>query len=553
MRNKLRFRGYLAVAAGMSGVLALSACNSGGGGGSSAEGGDDSITVLGCDPETALLPASTNSVCGLNVLNAVTARLVHYADDGEAVNDLAESIVTEDSRTWQITIKENQKFSDGTPIVAHSFVDAWNWAAYGPHNQINAPYFARIAGYQAVHPADPDGDGLQQAPTPTVDVMSGLNPVDDRTFTVTLTKADSTFPQRLGLITFAPLPSSFFDDDGHDFGAEPIGAGPFLFDEYTKGQSLVLKADEKYEGPSKPHVKTVIFTMYPDSETAYNDVVANTLDVTNVIPAGAREDERYKNELDSRWVGSPKGEIQLLRFPDIDEDGTYDSVRLRRAISMSLDRTELVKLSPGESLVPATGWVPPGVGGYEASRCGTTCVHDPDEADNLHDNAGGYSGTIRITYDAENPNTNAGSVWSAVCREINDALNEPCSVNGVPSAQFHRLAIDDNTTDMLAIDRMMSYPSIEDFLYPLYSRYGSENNADYLSSTVNNALDSAAAKPSIDEGFDAYQNAEEKLVDNMPTVPLWYATTIGGYSERVENVKFDIFGLYDLSSIAVTN
>lgn len=553
MRNKLRVRGYVALAAGMSGVLALSACNGGNDGGISAEGGADAITVLGCDPTTALIPSATNSVCGLNVLNAVTARLVHYADDGGAINDLAESIVTEDSRTWQITIKENQKFSDGTPIVAHSFVDAWNWAAYGPHNQINAPFFARITGYPAVHPADPDGDGLQQAPTPSAQVLSGLSAVDDRTFTVALTRPDSTFPQRLGLVTFAPLPASFFEDNGHEFSAEPIGAGPFLFDEYTKGQSLVLKADEKYTGPSKPHVKTVIFKMYPDTETAYNDVVANNLDVTSAIPSGAREDERYQTELDSRWVASPRGEIQTLRFPDVAEDSTYDAARLRRAISMSLDRTELVKLSPGDTLIPATGWTPPGVGGYEASRCGSTCVHDPDEADTLHDNAGGYSGTIRITYDSENPATNTGSLWSGVCREITAAINEPCTVSGVPSAQFHELAISDTTTDLLVIDRTMSYPSIEDFLYPLYSRYGVENNADYASTAVTSGLTAAAAKPSLEEGFDEYQNTEEKLVDNMPSVPLWYVNTIGGYSDRVENVKFDAFGLYDLSSIAVTD
>lgn len=553
MRMKLRIRGYLALAAGMSGVLALSACNGGNDGGISAAGGRDAITVLGCDPTTPLIPSATNSTCGLNVLNAITARLVHYAEDGAAITDLAESIVTEDSRTWQITIKENQKFSDGTPVGAHSFVDAWNWAAYGPHNQINAPFFARITGYPAVHPADPDGDGLQQAPAPSARGLSGLKVVDDRTFTVALTRPDSTFPQRLGLVTFAPLPASFFEDDGHAFSAEPIGAGPFLFEEYARGRRLVLKADEKYTGPSKPHVKTVIFTMYPDAETAYNDVVANSLDVTNAIPAGARTDERYQRELDSRWVASPRGEIQTLRFPDVAQDNTYAAARLRRAISMSLDRTELVKLSPGETLVPATGWTPPGVGGYEASRCGSTCVHDPDEADSLHDAAGGYAGTIGITYDSENPATSTGSLWSGVCREITAAINEPCTVTGVPSAQYHDLLTSDTTTDLLVVDRTMSYPSIEDFLFPLYARSGSSNFAGFFSPAVNNALATAAAKPSLDEGFNAFQDAEEKLVADMPSVPLWYVNTIGGYSERVENAKFDAFGLYDLSSIAVSD
>ncbi len=110
-------------------------------------------------------------MCGLNVLNAVTARLVHYPDNGEAINDLADSIITADSQIWQVGLNENQKFSTAprSSRAAHRRLD---WAAYGPHRQVNAPFFAGITGYEDVHPADPDGDGLQPAPAPKAPVMS---------------------------------------------------------------------------------------------------------------------------------------------------------------------------------------------------------------------------------------------------------------------------------------------------------------------------------------------------------------------------------------------
>ncbi len=183
------------------------------------------------------------------------------------------------------------------------------------------------------------------------------------------------------------------------------------------------------------------------------------------------------------------------------EDDGYDSARLRRAISMSLDRTELIKLVPGDTLVPATGWIPPGVGGYEASRCGTTGVHDPNEADAPHNSAGDYPGTIQITFGSENPATSTGSVWSAVCREITAPINEPCTVRGVPGAEFHQLATSDRTTDLLALNHRMNYPSIDDFLRQLYSRAGGLNFADYLSAPVNEGVRPAAGRTSIDEAF----------------------------------------------------
>lgn len=552
MRPMMRSRRFASLAVGVSAAMALTACNGKGGGSSASSSDDDTVTVRGCTPDTPLIPSATNSTCGLNVLNAVTARLVHYADNGEARTDLAESISTDDAKTWTVRVRNGALFSDGTPVNAQSFVDAWNWAAYGPHNQINAAYFSDIVGYDSVHTVDPDGDeGLQQPPTPAANTMSGLTVSDDRTFTITLKTPDSTYPQRLGLVTFAPLPTSFFVDQGQDFAEKPIGAGPFKLDSWERGKEIVLKADDKYSGPTKPHVKTVVFKMYDNSEAAYNDVVANTLDVTDVIPASAREAEKYQDDLDDRWVASPKGQMQYLRFPDSAEDDTYDSNRLRRAISIALDRAELVKLTPGETLVPAAGWVPPGVAGYEADRCGKTCLFDKTDARQLRNDAGGYDGRIKITYDAETPSVSAPAIWTEVCKEITAALKDPCDVVPASAARFHELATDDKTEDLLVIDKPMSYPSIEDFLTPMYSRYGVQNFADYINKDLTDELARAASKPNLDEAFSAYQNVEEKLPEDMPTVPLWYVNSLAGFSERVGNVKLDSFGLYDLTSLAV--
>ncbi len=78
-----------------------------------------------------------------------------------------------------------------------------------------------------MNPADPDGDGPKKAPTPSAKDLTGLKKVSDTEFTITLTTPQSFFPTELGYTAFAPLPDSFFADNGKAFGKKPIGNGPF--------------------------------------------------------------------------------------------------------------------------------------------------------------------------------------------------------------------------------------------------------------------------------------------------------------------------------------
>src|SRR5699024_118006 len=123
--------------------LALFATACGGGsddGGSGGEGG--TITSGGCNPENPLVAGNTAETCGGDVLNVLTAQLVHYdSESAEAEMDIAESIETEDNQTFTVKLKEGYKFHDGTEVQAHNFVDAWNYTAHGPNGQQGGYFF----------------------------------------------------------------------------------------------------------------------------------------------------------------------------------------------------------------------------------------------------------------------------------------------------------------------------------------------------------------------------------------------------------------------------
>ena len=158
-------------------------------------------TIAGCTPESPLIPGGTSEVCGGDIIDAMTSKLVEYNTENAAPeNDIAESIDTDDNKTFTVKLKP-YKFQDGTDVKAKNFVDAWNYTAYGPNGQAGSYFYAPVAGYADTQCPDPD---CKQAPK--AKTMTGLKVVDDTTFTIQTSEAVSNLPVRLGYSAFAPLP-----------------------------------------------------------------------------------------------------------------------------------------------------------------------------------------------------------------------------------------------------------------------------------------------------------------------------------------------------------
>ncbi|WP_235500992.1 ABC transporter substrate-binding protein, partial [Agreia sp. Leaf244] len=124
---------------------------------------------------------------------------------------VAESIETDDAQNYTIKIKPGLKFTNGDPVDANSFVDAWQYGALLSNAQLSSYFFEDIEGFS------------YDADSP----LTGLKVVDDTTFTVALTSPKSDFPLRLGYSAFYPLPKTAFEDMAA-FGENPIGNGPYM-------------------------------------------------------------------------------------------------------------------------------------------------------------------------------------------------------------------------------------------------------------------------------------------------------------------------------------
>jgi oligopeptide transport system substrate-binding protein len=541
----------VAFVAGISAVTLLAAC-----GGNGDEGGDTpsadgggktggAVTVAGCNPENPLVPSNTTETCGGNVLDAITSKLVHYNPETAAPeNDIAEKIETTDNQTFTITLQKGYKFHDGTEVKAKNFVDAWNYAAYGPNAQSSGYFMEPIEGF-----GDTQCGDAECKTKPKADKLTGLAVKDDHTFTVKTTEKVSNLPVRLGYTAFAPLPDSFFADP-KAYGEKPVGAGPFKFDSWTKNQEIKLSKFADYSGKFPGKLDSITFKIYQDEDATYNDVVSNNLDVTDSIPSSAMIDDKYKQELPDRNASKAVGVIQTITFAPTKVDPNYADPKIRQAISMAIDRPTIIKQIFNNTRQPATGWVSPVVDGYKANQCGEWCTFDPAKAKAKLDEAGGFKGgKMTIAYNADASH----KAWvEATCNSIKGALGVDCVATPVVDFATFRTQIGDRKMKgMFRTGWQMDYPSIENFLAPIFKTGASSNDGDYSNPEFDKLLTEAAAEQDASAANGKYQAAEAILANDMPAIPMWYSTAQFGWSDKVTGVKISAFGTIDWTQLAL--
>jgi oligopeptide transport system substrate-binding protein len=217
---------------------------------------------------------------------------------------------------------------------------------------------------------------------------------------------------------------------------------------------------------------------------------------------------------------------------------------------MAIDREAVNQQIFGGTRPPADGLVAPKVPGRVENQCGELCTYQPERARQMFQ-ATGFQGPIELTSNADAGNAE----WmQATCVTISNALGVQCNFVPVPTFGEIRTAI--NAREMHQIYRtgwVADYPSIENFLNPLYRTGGSTNDGEYSNPAVDHQLPRADAAPSIEEGNALYQEAERLIIQDMPAIPVYFQSFQAGWSERMQNVTVTPFRELDLESVTVSD
>ena len=144
---------------------------------------------------------------------------------------------------------------------------------------------------------------------------------------------------------------------------------------------------------------------------------------------------------------------------------------------MAIDRDSITRAIFQGTRTPAKDFSSPVVQGYSPDICGDACTYQPDKARALLAEAGGFTGKLTIAYNADG--SNKASI-DAICNSIKNTLAISCVGKSYPD--FKSLRDPVTTFKMDGAYRsgwQMDYPSLENFLQPIYSTGASSNTTKY--------------------------------------------------------------------------
>lgn len=523
---KIKRIGVAAIALAAAGALVLTGCTSGSP--ESTEGAGSSsaiITTNGSEPQNPLVPTNTNEVGGGKIIDSIFAGLIYYDADGAPINDVAESIETDDAQHYTIKIKPDQTFTNGEPVTANSFVDAWNYGALLSNEQLSSYFFESIEGFSY----DEDSE------------LTGLEVVDDLTFNVTLTQPESDFPLRLGYSAFYPLPESAFEDM-EAFGENPVGNGPYMLDgegAWKHNEKIDLVVNPDYDGGRKPVNGGLSIIFYATQEASYADLQGGNLDVLDQIPAGALG--TYEDEFADRSVNQAAAIFQSFTIPARLPHFDGEEGKLRRAaISKAINREEITDVIFSGTRTPAHDFTSPVIDGYSEDIPGSDVLDfDADAAKELWAEADAispWSGTFQIGYNADGGH----QAWvDAVANQLKNNLGIDASGAPYPTFAEFRTAITDRTIQTaFRTGWQADYPALFNFLGPIYGTDAGSNDGDYSNPEFDALLAEGLAETDLDAANAIFQQAQEILFEDLPATPLWYATVNGAWGEQVDNVQY---------------
>lgn len=272
-------------------------------------------------PATAI-PDTVNEEITISVLSNVYESLVDFDAKLAVRPGLAASWYTADDRTWVFRLREGVRLHDGRPLNSGHVVAALERARLDPGSTRRA----ELAVVESVEGRDPH----------TVAVRTRF--------------PFGALPHRLGNVAiWTPAPRA---------GEPPVGTGPYTFESFTPSGDVVLRAFDAYH-QGAPSIRTVRFRVVPALQTRLAQLRKGELDlVVDVPPEAARTLGTGVRTI------SERGLRVLFLAMDCRAGSPFQDARVRRAVSLAVDRDALVQGPLEGHGEPAHQVVVPGVFGY---------------------------------------------------------------------------------------------------------------------------------------------------------------------------------------------
>jgi len=496
--NRTRTRIAVGIVAAAASAPLLTGCL-----GQPAENADGSTSIVAVNNgEIGRITGAQNP--GSQIAMALCEPLTGIEEDGTVFMRGAESVESDDQITWTVTVADGHTFSDGTPITAKTYVDTFDFVGAGVNAMPSNYAYGPIKGYDELNPAEGEASATE---------FSGIQLVDDSTFTIEMKTPNNDVPYILSQLAFCPMPESAFADP-IAYDKKPIGNGVYTLEKLDPQVEAVLVRDPDYQGwvPDGAADK-LTFRVYTDTNTAYQDVVAGNADVLRSLPPGLIAQGR--NALgDEGLTPIDRNTLETYFTWPTYLDKTFP-IEVRQAFSMIVDRATISKDLFKDATVPAGSLMPNSVSAYREDACGEYCTFDPDAAKALIEKSG-FTGTIPLNYSSDNTTDAATALAvSNSAKEIGLTV-EPKPVPGAAlSETINSYALDGPVIQLWG----SSFPAASEWIASVY--VDANYRLQYTDAEGQAAVDAALAAPTQEEADALWQKAEDRILADQVIQPLY--------------------------------
>jgi len=457
-------------------------------------------------------PHKAEGVPASNILRDLYEGLTIEKPDGTVIPGAAESWeISDDGKVYTFKIRKNARWSNGDPVTAGDFVyglrRSVDPATGSQYSQILAPILnaeAIIAGKKPV-------DSL------------GVEAIDDSTLKITLKAAT---PYLLGLLnhsTTYPVHKGSVEKNGDKFSrpGKLVGNGAYVLKEWVVQSQVVLVRNPMYWDNDNTIIEKVIYLPIEESSAELKRYRAGEVDITGSIPTS--QYNWIKKNLPGELHIAPTLGTYYYGF-NLTRPPFKDNLKLRKALSMAVDRDILTEKITKAGEVPAYGWVPPGVNNYTSQQLDYAKLSRAErikKAKQLYREAGYSKGnplTVEIRYNTSEGHKKVAiaisAMWKMNLGVKTKLINEEWKV-------FLQNRKQKKLTQVFRGGWIGDYNDAFTFAELMQSNHGI-NDSGYNNPEYDKLLEQAATESDMKKRRGILEAAERMLLKDHAIMPLYF-------------------------------
>ena len=459
-------------------------------------------TYLSADP-TTLDPALSNDAGSGELCALLYDGLVRFDHHTTILPDIAEHWeISQDNRTYTFHLRSGVRFTNGRQVSAEDFRYSFERVLNPATRSSRGWVFEPIAGARDYASGRMGG-------------VSGIRVIDPLTLEITLEEPFAPFLGFLAMPAALVVPREEIERWGKDFSEHPVGAGPWILQEWVHDDYLLLRANEDYFGP-RPKLSQVRYRIIPETMTVTAEFEAGNLEYMS-IPLAEFE----------RWTGDPRWKpyiLSQLKLQDTyiginNQKPPFDDIRVRQALNYAVDVATIMEtIRPGRG-VRASGAIPPGLPGSDPDRL--PYPYDPQKARRLLAEAGFSNGLQMEIWTMQSPEV------ARILEAVQAYLADVGIRAGIVSRDWGMLkqAINQGQPDAYYMTWLADYPDGENFLYPTFHSTnwgGGGNRARYRNEHVDELIEQARTMLDEESRASLYRRIDGIVHQEAAWIYLWY-------------------------------